>query len=222
MTRRTPALIVALLALLATPALADYGDGRETREGFDRHRTEIGAGMLVGGFAVGPIGGTAVGLHLDIGRQMGQLKLMGEYNFMGIGESSYEIEDPVRGVLHRGGLIARYNFAEIGGGRRTPLQGSFWLEAGLGREHIQWNEGGVLSRDDVALGFGAQLNVLIGRDSPKPKTFSIYYAFKALIAKSPTKDQMGPVTCGGPCDEPTAPSPYDAGFFFNLGLSWGR
>jgi hypothetical protein len=178
--------------------------------------------MLVGGFAVGPIGGTAIGLHLDVGRQMGELKLLGEYNFMGIGESSYEVENPTRGVMQRAGLLARYNFAEIGSGRRTPLQGAFWLEAGLGRERIQWNEGGVLSRDDVSLGFGAQLNVLIGRDSPKPKTFSIYYAFKALIAKSPGGDQMGPATCGGPCDEPTAPSPYDAGFFFNLGLNWGR
>lgn len=197
----------------------DHDD--EPEDAFDRPRTEIGVGMLMGGFSVGPVGGFAVGMHLDVGRQMGPLKVFGEYNFMSVGDE-YTQDDPVRGLMHRGGVAARYNFATIGGGRYKPIRGSFWVEGGAGRELIRWNQGGKLTRDDLALGFGAQMDIKIGRHSPRPKTFSVYYAFKALVAESPGVDKMRPAVCGGPCDEPTQPSPYDLGLFFNLGLQWGR
>ena len=83
-----------------------------------------------------------------------------------------------------------------------------------------WEEGGKLNRPDVALGFGAEMDIRT-KKSKKPKYWSIYYAFRMTIAKAPGTKQMEP-TCGGPCDEPTLPSPYDLGFFFNMGFTFGR
>ena len=227
MTRMTPlksrkasfAMATAVAAALATAGTA-HADSSD--DPFVSNRTELGFGMLVGGYSVGPVGGAAVGMHIDIGRQMGPLKLFGEYNLMSVGESATTIEDPTRGMLHRLGLSARYNFAELGGGRYKPIQGAFWLEGGVGRQRVQWYEGGVLSRDDVNFGFGAQMNFKIGKNSDKPKIFGFYYAFKATVARAPDADDLGPATCVGPCDEPTPPSPYDFGLFFNLGLQWGK
>jgi len=205
------------LALASAPARADSDGDR-----FHDPRTEVGFGMLAGGYEVGPVGGGAVGLHLDLGRQMGPVKLYGEYDFLSIGDSASDTTDPVRGLLHRGSLMARYNVAEIGGGRYKPIQGAFWLEAGAGRQFIHWNAGGVLERDDVAAGFGGQFNFLLARDTPNPRVLGFYYAFRAVIARSPDADQMQPATCGGPCDRATSPSPYDLGLFFNMGLQFGR
>ncbi len=224
MNKATKTIQISTLAsalLLATVGMASAGSDDDP---FAKPRTNVGFGMLVGGYSVGPVEGAGVGLHLNLGRQMGPLYLYGEYNMLSIGESSYENEDPIKGMTHRFGLNARYNFAEFGGGRRTPVQGSFWLEGGVGRQNILWDEGGKLTRDDVGLGFGIQTNFRLNRrySQKKPKILGFYYACRAIVARSPTADQMEPVTCGGPCDEPTAPSPYDLGLFFNMGLNWGR
>ncbi len=189
---------------------------------FDTPRLNLGFGMLVGGFDVGPVGGPAVGVHFDVGRQMGPLYLFGEYNLLSIGENSSSVENPVRGMLNRFGVNARYHFVEFSD-RRHKLQGAFWVEAGLGHQQVNWAEGGVLRREDVSFGFGAQFNVRIGdRYKPNPKVFGFYYAFKANIARAPGADKQLPPTCGGPCDMPTPPSPNDFGLFFNFGLMWGR
>jgi len=189
---------------------------------FDKPRLNLGLGMLVGGYSVGPIDGPAVGVHLDVGRQMGALSIYGEYNLLSIGESSTNIEDPVRGMLNRFGVNARYHFVEFSD-RHDKLQGAFWVEGGLGQEQINWQKGGVLRRQDVSFGFGAQFNVRIGdRYKPNPKVFGFYYAFKATIARAPDSDKVLPPTCGGPCDYPTPPSPNDFGLYFNFGLQWGR
>ncbi len=205
------------LVLAAAPARADEHDG----DAFHEPRTEVGFGMLAGAYSVGPVGGGAVGLHLDLGRQMGPVKLYGEYDFLSIGNSASET-DPVRGLLHRGGLMVRYNFAEVGGGPYKPIQGAFWLEGGAGRQFVHWDAGGVLERDDVAAGFGGQFNFLLARHSPHPKVLGFYYAFRAFVARSPDAGTMQPATCGGPCDRPTSPSPYDLGLFFNMGLQFGH
>ncbi len=219
-TRRAPlAMATVFVAAIATAGTA-HADSSD--DPFVRDRTEVGFGMLVGGYTVGPVGGAAVGMHLDLGRQMGPFKLYGEYHLLSVGESATTVDDPVRGILHRVGLAARYNFAEIGGGRYKPIQGTFWLEGGMGRQIVQWTEGGKLTRDDASFGFGAQMNFKIGKHSKKPKIFGFYYAFKATVARSPDADNLGPATCAGPCDEATSPSPYDLGLFFNLGLQWGK
>jgi len=201
--------------LCANVALAD------AHEDFERARTEVGFGMLAGNFQVGNVSGPGIGVHLDAGRQWGRIKLFGEYNFLLIGQDSFTNEDPVRGFLNRLGAGARYTIGEISG-NRVPLQGAFWVEGGLGRQFVTWHEGGKLTRDDIALGFGAQLNVRVRRGD-KPKVFGIYYAFRMVIADGPDADKMSTVpTCAGPCDGPTTPTGLDFGAFFNVGISWGR
>jgi len=223
MTRHTAgfplrlALAALTLAAAGGSALAQDDDS----DVFHRPRTELGFGMLAGGYSVGPVSGAAVGIHIDAGRQLGPLKLFGEYDLLSIGQSSQATTDPVRGLLHRGGADLRYDLGSIGGGDK-PVQGTFWLEGGVGREWVYWEEGGKLTRDDVSFGFGAQVNFQLHRYDPKPRVLGIYYAFKGTVSRSPDADQMAPATCGGPCDEPTRPSPYDLGLFFNLGLQFGR
>ncbi len=209
-------LAVAVVGGLAGVAAADDYDDKP----FDKPRTELGFGMYAGGFDVGPVGGAGVGVHLDAGRRMGNLMLYGEYAFLGIGENSYEVENPIRGHLHRLGVNARYAFADFGGGRYTPVKGAFWLEGGLGHQRVLWERGGKLDRADVSFGFGAEVDIR-QRRAKKPKFWSIYYAFRMTVTEAPGKAQMEP-TCGGPCDEPTLPSPYDLGFFFNMGFTFGR
>lgn len=217
MTRRRVSLAVLAAATLLGAGGAAHA---ETGDPFDEPRLELGFGMHVGGFSVGPVSGPAVGVHLDLGRQMGPLLLYGEYDLLAIGESSVSEEDPVRGVLHRVGAAARYHLAQFGGDS-IPVKGGFWMEGGLGRQAITWNEGGILRRNDVSLGFGLQATFKVKRRD-RPTFIGFYYAFRASIAHAPDADKMLPPACGGPCDEPTVPSPYDLGLFFNLGLSWGR
>lgn len=216
-TTRIAILSTSLLLLAAGTATAGSDDNP-----FDKSRTKVGFGMLVGGYDVGSISGTGVGMHFELGRKAGPLYLYGEYDMLSIGESGYDIEDPVRGLLQRGSANLRYDFAQVGG-KRVPVQGEFWVEGGIGRQLVQWHEGGRLTRNDVSFGFGAKANFRLNRRSAdKPKTLGFHYAFKAFVARSPDADLMLPPTCAGPCDEPTPPSPNDLGLFFNMGLEFGK
>lgn len=230
---RPVAAVTAALLLLPPAALraetlqawseAEHGDEAEKDDNpFHKGRSEITLGLLAGGFRVGPVGGPAVGPHLDAGWNMGRLVLYGEYDFLMIGEDDQVVDQPIRGQLHRFGAMARYALGEIGGGDDIPLQGQLWVEAGPGREIIMWDKGGRLGRNDLALGIGGELNVMARRHSPHPNVFSLFYAFRVTVAREPRSDRVEMATCGGPCDEATKPSPWDLGLFFNLGLSWGR
>lgn len=221
-------LFAAALLLASTPAAAqsvamgteDAGDDDDNP--FHAGRSEVTLGMLAGSYRVGPVGGPAVGLHLDGGWNRGRFLFYGEYDFMGVGEDQAEVDHPVRGLLHRFGAMGRYALGEIGGGDEVPIQGQLWVEAGPGRQIVTWDKGGRLARNDLALGVGGELNVMVKRRSPAPSIFSLHYAFRMMIAREPPTDRVEMATCGGPCDEPTKPSPWDLGLFFNVGLSWGR
>jgi hypothetical protein len=216
------AALATVLTTAARPAHADcYGDECKEREKeWDRMRFEGGVGLLAGGFSVGPIGGSAIGTHLDAGVRAGRLAVLGEYDFVSIGQSSYEHDDAVRGQLHRLGANVRYSVGAFGGAR-IPIRGDIWIEGGVGSQLIRWNGGGELERRDLAFGFGGQMTVRIGRD--KPRYLGFYYAFRGLVARDPfePKDPV-PATCAGPCDRPTGPSDYDIGAFFNFGLVFSR
>lgn len=202
---------------------AENGDDADHDDNpFHKARSAITLGLLAGGFRVGPVGGPAVGPHLDAGWNLGRLVLYGEYDFLLIGEDEQVVDHPINGQLHRFGAMARYALGEIGGGDDIPLQGQLWVEGGGGREIIQWDKGGRLGRNDVALGIGGELDVMAHRRTPRPTVFSLIYAFRVTVAREPGSDEVEMATCGGPCDEPTRPSPWDLGLFFNLGLSWGR
>jgi hypothetical protein len=209
------AAVAVTLALAAGTARADADDP------FARGRTELGLGMLAGGFSVGPVAGPAVGIHLDAGRRMGPLFLVGEYNLLSIGEGSQVDARPIRGLLHRVGASARYSVVEFGGGRHIPVQGGVWIEGGVGAQEVRWDGGGRLGRGDVNLGFGLQTNVRLRRNRPDERFLGFYYAFRATAARAPELGKREP-TCAGPCDEPTLPSALDLGLLFNFGVVFGR
>lgn len=209
-------------AQTSTAVATDAPPDEEERNPFRLGRSDLGFGVLAGSYSVGPVTGPGVGLHIDAGWNRKAWLLYGEYDFLSIGESQQDVSDPIRGLLHRFAAMGRYAFAEFGDGSNVPLQGQFWLEGGVGREIVMWDEGGRLGRNDLAFGLGAELNVVTKRDTPDPNVFGIYYAFRLTVARAPDADKVEMATCGGPCDEPTLPSPYDLGLFFNAGLSWGR
>ncbi len=231
-----PSLPAVALALLLLPASTraetlqawgeaesdDAGDEEVDPDPFHKGRSEVTLGLLAGSFRVGPVSGPAVGPHLDAGWNVGRFVLYGEYDFLMIGENEQYVDNPIRGQLHRFGGMGRYAIGEIGGGDSVPLQGQLWVEGGGGREVIRWDKGGRLGRNDAAFGIGGELNVMARRHSRRPTVFSLFYAFRMTVARGPRSQKVEMATCGGPCDEPTKPSPWDLGLFFNLGFSWGR
>ncbi len=219
-------LVAASLALCAltaaSPAAADCYDSdcRDARaKAWEKPRFEGAFGLLAGGYSVGPVSGAAIGMHLDGGVRAGKVALLGEYDFLSHGQSSYDHEAPIRGVMHRLGANVRYSIAAFGG-RDVPIRGDFWLEGGVGNQLVQWHGGGELSRRDLAFGAGGQMTVRIGRD--KPNYVGFYYAFRGLAARDPAKNENVPPMCAGPCDTPTGPSPWDMGAFFNFGVVFSR
>ena len=175
--------------------------------------------MHVGGSDIGDVSGPGVGLNATLGRRFGSLTLLGEYGYLSVGESAYSSEAR-RGNMSRLGLTARYSVLTTGEGERSTIGADFWVEAGGGRHRVAWHEGGTLTRNDVVLGFGVQMNVKLNKNSPKPRYFGPYFAFRAHMARAP--ESGAPVVCGGPCDNATAPSRNDVSIFFNVGMHWGR
>lgn len=215
------AALATVLTTAATARADCYGSECDAREKlWDKTRFEGGVGLLAGGYEVGPIGGSAIGTHVDGGVRAGRLALLGEYDFVSIGQSSYDHPDPVRGQLHRLGVNVRYSLGAFGG-RSIPLRGDIWIEGGLGDQLVRWNGGGELERRDLAFGFGGQMTVQIGKEHPRYLGF--YYAFRGLVARDPTEPKQPAVpTCAGPCDRATSPSSWDLGAFFNFGVVFSR
>jgi len=184
----------------------------------DRQLQPEGAvGFVVGEDAVGPVSGTAFGFHVDGGVRYRRLALLGEYHFLTLTENT-PIRDPVHALVHRFGATLRYSFGVLTR-HDLPIRGDFWIEAGFGRELIQWREGGRLARNDASAGLAGQLTVRFGPGHRRK--LGLYYAAKFLIANRPDAKQLPP-TCAGPCDEPTHMIPIDLGIFFNLGVVFGR
>jgi hypothetical protein len=216
------ALAISASALAAAPAIADcYDDAcRSARDReWSRPRFEGGFGLLAGSYTVSTVHGAGVGLHVDAGVRLGRLALLGEYDFLSVGQDSYTYENPIRGVLHRVGANARYSVAAFGG-RDVPIRGDIWVEGGVGNQLVQWHGGGELSRRDLAFGIGGQMTVRVARGK-RPNYLGFYYAFRGLVARDPFPRKDMP-TCAGPCDTPTGPSAWDTGAFFNFGLVFSR
>jgi len=216
----SPPTVSALVAP-ARPAAADCYDAecKDAREkAWHKPRFEGAFGMLAGGYRVSTVGGSAIGMHFDGGLRMDRLALIGEYDFLSIGQSSYDHDNPIRGNLHRLGANLRYSIAAFGG-RDVPIRGDIWLEGGVGNQLVQWDGGGELSRRDLAFGVGGQMTARLGKE--KPNYIGFYYAFRGLVARDPVGKQGEP-TCAGPCDMATGPSPWDMGAFFNFGVIFSR
>jgi hypothetical protein len=226
--RRTSRLIIlALLALPLAPATSlatppTIATSAEPEKYSDR-RTEIDLGMLIGGSDIGETSRYTYGLHLNVGRRFGDLALLGEYNYLSIGRQ----DSASQGSLSRIGVTARYSLLRTSGepntyGKRGPLSGDYWFEAGTGVQRLVWDAGGTLTRPDLVLGFGVQFNAVIGRRSAKPRYYGPYVGFRASVARAPRSSIDVPITCGGPCDTQTRPPGNDVSAFFHAGVNWGR
>lgn len=199
----------------AQPILA--ADAEEPR--YD-DRTEVDLGMLAGGSDIGPDKRSTFGLHMGIGRRFGDLVLLGEYSYLAIGKP----DSQSRGAMNRLGVVARYSLLRTKGGpgARSAVSGDYWLEAGAGMQRVTWDAGGTLERPDLVLGFGWQLDAVIGRRTRKPRYFGPYVAFRASLSRAPESTMELVPTCAGPCDTETTPSQNDVSMFFHFGLNWGR
>lgn len=192
-------------------------------DGEHESRTEVDIGFLVGGEDIGPQRRFARGLQVNLGRRFGDLALLAEYNYLRLGDAG----SGSQGSMSRAGVVARYSLLRTGTdrdgrGRRSVVSGDFWLEGGAGVQRITWDVGGRLHRPDGVLGFGWQLNGVIGRKESRPRYYGPYVAFRAHFARAPDHDDTVMATCGGPCDRATKPSRNDVGLFFHVGVNWGR
>ena len=206
LTRRL-LVAAALTAALATPAAAR---GR-------LERLELTLGTLIGSGDIGSIRGMSAGLHTEVSKHFGDIGIVGQYDLLGVGEDPTlnGKKDPIRGLEHRLGVSARYTIGRVG---KDFINADFWAEAGLGREFIQWDAGGKLTRDDITLAIGAHPVFTVG----KQRYIGYFLAFRMNIAESPDAKFELPAVCAGPCDEPTPPSPTDLSFFFNFGITFGK
>src|SRR5436190_19226311 len=123
---RLTSTVVAALAFVLPAAAASahpiaYDDGqsyyapppppKEEDPDPDHHVQPEGAlGFLIGAMSIGPVSGPAYGMQLAGGARFDRLLLQGEYDFLSVGESAYDPNnpDPVRGLMHRLGANLRY------------------------------------------------------------------------------------------------------------------
>lgn len=218
------ALLVALSVSIATetayatPSIA-VSKAKKPKD----QRTEVNVGLLAGGTDIGPVRRSTVGITVEAGRRFGDLVLLGEYNYLSLGNGDAQ----VRGTMSRLGVTARYSLLRTRslpkrGKRRGPVSGDYWLELGAGMQRIAWDDGGVVHRPDIVGGFGWQFNVVIDRKSRKPKYYGPFVAFRVSAARAPESSVELPEVCTGPCDMATAPPRNDVSVFFHTGINWGR
>lgn len=216
---RTPLVLASLILLSTAPARAQTPAIATEAPPREPGRTEIDLGYLIGGGDIGEARWFVRGLHGNIGRRFGDLVLLAEGDYLTVGHGS-------PGTMSRVGAVARYSLlrtsaAREPGDKLSPISGDFWVEAGGGWERISWEVGGRLSRPDLALGFGWQLDAVIGRGNARPRYYGPYVAFRALMARGPEPENAEPV-CGGPCDTATVPSRNNIAMFVHFGVNWGR
>jgi hypothetical protein len=207
--------VLMVTTATAAPAAADsYAPDEGRRRDPDAAlQLEGGTGFVVGEQPVGTIVGTAFGFHVDGGVRRGRIAALAEYWFTTLTEDSSD-ELPTHAYVHRVGGVVRYSFGVL----RTDdymLRGDFWVEAGVGRQLVQWRDGGTLGRTDAALGLAGQIQIRYGRE--QRRKLGLFYAARFLFADRPG-DKLLPEACGGPCDEPSRAIPVDIGIYFNLGV----
>ena len=200
----------------ATPSIAVSDNIKKER------RTEVNVGMLAGGTDIGENKRYTVGVQAQVGRRFGDLVMLGEFDYLGLGRSDSQNQ----GTMSRLGLTARYSLLRTGASltqprRRSPVSGDYWLELGAGMERVAWDRGGVVHRPDVVMGFGWQMNVVINHKSTNPKYYGPYVAFRASLARAPESTMEMPSVCAGPCDTATPPPGNDVSLFFHMGMNWG-
>ena len=224
MSRQLATILLMILLSLPTVARATTAIAVEAETQPDpkpkERRTEVDIGKLVGAAEIGTLRPYASGLQVNVGRRFGDIALLAEYNYLSIGRNENI------GTLSRVGVTARYSLLRTSGlpddsGHRGWASGDFWIEGGAGAQRVAWNEGGRLMRPDAVLGFGVQLNVVVGKDTPKPRYIGPYIAFRTHLSRGPDHGAEVMPGCGAVCDTATRPSRNNVGTFFHLGINWG-
>lgn len=216
--RALPLASLLVVVAASSPALADVEIATSAPP--VEKRFDLRLGLLTGGADLGDVTGPSSGVHATAGYRHGLVTVMAEYSYLHVGdaESDRLSRD---GNMTRGGAVVRYQLADVAK-LASPIGMQFWVEGGVGFEHVTWQRGGVLERPDLALGFGFELDGRGWRRSStsRPRHFGGFVGFRALMARAPDGDD--PVMCEGPCTTATPPSRNDVSFFFHFGLHWGR
>jgi hypothetical protein len=179
-------------------------------------RIELRLGTLMGSGDVGDSRGFSGGLHAAVGLRRGDHGALAELQYASVGDNLGNLA-PRRGRVTRTALLGRWNV--LSGSPDGPVSGDLWIEGGVGYEHVMWNQGGVMDRGFVALGFGSELDA---RPSPAGKRRHVgpYIGFRTQLARGPQSTAMP--TCGGPCTRATRPSSLDASLYVVFGVHTGR
>ncbi len=210
-----PALVVGAAS---SPAVADVEIATSAPP--VEKRIDLRVGLLTGGADLGDVTGPSSGVNAGVGYRRGAITGLAEYAYLHVGDAQSDSQSR-DGNSTRVGATLRYAVADVAK-VGAPIGMEFWVEGGVGIEHVAWQRGGVLDRPDLALGFGFELDGRGWRQAPtaKPKHFGAFVAFRALVARAPSNDL--PEMCEGPCTEATAPSRNDVSMYFHFGLHWGR
>lgn len=198
--------LALILLILATPALAAADN--------DDKYLKVDFGMVAGSQKIGPMDGSTMGMHLDVARVMGRTQIMLEYQLLHLADGGeYHAESAGEGIIQRVGATLRFALQrkQIG---NCCFNTSFFVEAGFGRQFVFWNEGGRLTRDDLAVGLAFDATGT-GR-----KRRGMTYAFRATLAENEAADSA-PSVCGGPCDSPSKPPRFDIGLMFMITIAIG-
>jgi hypothetical protein len=203
---RTILLIGALVALCGT-AHADDGSGLDVQ-----HRgVEGSAGVVVGDLPFGVYDGGGIGASFTAGYRIGRVLAYAEYDFLSE-TGHFASGDRARGYLHRGAANLRYDLLteQVAQHLRVTL----WIEAGLGHQYLQWNDGSTIERPDVSFGFaGAAL--MGGHGS---HYFGYTGGIKVIAAHAP--DLRADARCAGTCTGTSLR--WDVGVLYAVTFPFGR
>ena len=215
---RTPMLSLAVVSFLAGTASAEVG-----RRGNMGRRFEGAIGARFGSYLVNNVStGSNVQGHIDGGLRSDRWFVYGEYGLMSLdvpltelaarGDGALSVGNG-RALMHRIGGHARYSYGRIG-----ESDGGFdlYAEAGLGMQRIQWDAGGEWNRPDVSLGLG-----LAGFGFNANRHGGLGVGLRMMF--TPRTDVEGAMpTCGGPCDQASAPAGWDRSFLFDITVTFGQ
>jgi len=200
--------VITVVAALTAPALADDDtddDGfkplprRSVGFGFQGHGTRIG-GRSEGGF--GPT------LEVALGRDRWQYFAEASIASTGMNDwTTPAVETRVNGRLVRGGVGLRWIARQFAPDESGGVE--LFLLSALGAQRFYFEDGGRLSRPEIALGFGIQGRVFSG-----PR---IAFRFDVRAVFTPNSRESALVACRGDCVMETGSS---TGFLTGIVLAW--
>lgn len=97
-----------------------------------------------------------------------------------------------------------------------------WVAAGVGREVFDWDRGGALARNDVAVSIGALLGGHGGDWQRGQRRWWGGAGIALSVVYAPRNDGIQPIACGGPCDAASRPSSFDRSIWIDWTSPFGK